>query len=94
MSQEKIRKHKVYDHPIIGMIVGMILVGISYILVMGIVNPLLGENNTVATSFAKIIIMMIFLLFHQFYFRDELKDLFKIKGLKKRDITRLEYFTC
>lgn len=83
MSQEKIRKHKVYDHPIIGMIVGMILVGLSYILVMGIVNPLLGENNTVATSFAKIIIMMIFLLFHQFYFRDELKDLFKIKGLKK-----------
>lgn len=84
MSQEKIRKHKIYDHPIIGTIVGMILAIIAYSLLIGLILPIFVEkNNTVATSFARIIGMMIFLLFHQFYFRDELKDLFKIKGLKK-----------
>ncbi len=80
---QKSRKHIVYDHPFVGMIVGLILVGLVYILFLGVINPLLGEDNEVAKSIAQIIFMMLVLLFHQFWFGNELKDLFKTSNLKK-----------
>lgn len=44
MSQEKIRKHKIYDHPIIGTIVGMILAIIAYSLLIGLILPIFVEK--------------------------------------------------
>ncbi len=82
-TQIKIKKHRIYDHPIIGAIVGMILTLLAYILLIGIAKVIYPSDTDIAASIRSIIAASICLLFHAFYFRGDIQNFFKVKGFKK-----------
>lgn len=82
---ENLKKHKVFDHPILGMFLSIFLTYLFIVLALGTVKACFGnaEFSDVTSSVVMIILSVICLLFHRFWFRKELNNFFNIKGLKR-----------
>ena len=89
---KKTRKHIIYDHPVLGMIVSVLFVGLISILcsVFYIIATVLSTNSAElaaerlgSTQYALVIIAasLLVLLIHQWWFRGELHDFFSCHKL-------------
>lgn len=81
------KPHKLFDHPLLGMAVSVLLVYFLY-LILSLLHKTVyyiatGSSTTDQISNAVITIVssLLYLLFHQLWFRGELKHFFGVKGL-------------
>lgn len=84
------RRHPVFDdHPIAGMLISMVLVGIFGLIISAVVRGIFGINsgnenelgNQLIECAAIIFGAAVCLLFHRFWFRGEIKGFFRLNGL-------------
>lgn len=78
------KKHKFFDRPILGMLLGMViaLFGIEIIAsILGVVFKLFLPNDQLASSLAAILVSVLWIFVHCFWFRNELQHFFEMKDL-------------
>ncbi len=78
------KNHKFFDRPILGMILGLIvaLFGIEILgYILGVVFKAFIANEQMASSLGLIIVSILWLFLHQFWFRNEIQHFFQTKAL-------------
>ncbi len=84
---EKVRKHKILDHPILSLFLcavgGYIFVQVGTLIFDEILNMFMGNgtNGNAIVSLAEIIAAVVLLLLHAFWFRKEMHNFWSPKGL-------------
>ncbi len=76
------RKHIIFDHPVAGMLVSMVLTAFFYILSIAVGNNIFGAGSLMA-DFVKIPVLFLCILVHCLWFHGELHDFLKLQELRR-----------